>query len=786
MIDYSWKYINIDTPSSEITKIAGSDILAKILYSRGIKNAEEAEKFLNPLDNEEISPYEFEDMPKAVERIYKAIENKEHIVVYGDFDADGVTGTSVLYKTLSHLGSDVSFYVPKRDEEGHGLDKKTLLVLKSKRKAKLIITVDCGISNKDEISLLNSFGCDVIITDHHEAPEELPEAFAIINPKISHDGYLRDLAGVGVAYKLCEALLDVAGEKDFENELLPLVCIGTIADVVPLSLENRTLVCKGLKAIKDFKPRNIGLILERAASKFEAISSEIVAFRIAPRINAVGRLSDASLAVEFFTSNDEKRLEEISMELELLNAERQDLCEKTFQEAIEKINEEDLNKNTALILHNDNWHVGIVGISASKLCERFYRPVFLITINEETKTARCSARSIEGLNLYEVLYDLKDNFKVFGGHAMAAGFCMDLEEVNFTEFLKKLHQKVNEKLSVEDIRPSIHIDLELNSDDISFDFVKKINELEPFGGGNPRPVFALKDMFIQEYKVMKNKHLKAFLKDNSGTRLECVWWGVNEIDVDPSSSVDIAFKPSLNEFNGNTTIQLELIDLKGQKVLSEENVCMLVDHRKRRNETEKLLLNHLRTSLNNVFIYAERKDTIESLSEISDFKNILKTRFDMPAVSDDIILVDFPPEKDILRDFYKKTKTIHFVGKIFPSEQSCEGVLNRLSGMLKYAHNNRGGEVNIIELASKIPASQEATKKAINILVLTRTIKALSIKGNILKFEYKNPLQMEAVDNMDEYKKLKSALEAERIFHKKLEESPIEQIKEFLATKTPL
>ena len=408
---YKWTYKNKEITGdvfAEIKNATGSGIIASLLINRGITCPEKAKNFLDP-DNIEISsPYFFEDMKKSVERINKAIADQENIVIYGDFDADGVTSTSLLYKALKYLGANVNYYIPDRTEEGHGLNRASLCKLISQEKAKLLITVDCGISNLAEIKLAESLGTNVIVTDHHEPLEELPSAYAIIDPKtLAEDPTgLKYLAGVGVAFKLAEALLEANGKQDYAEELLYLVAIGTVGDVVPLLGENRAFVHKGLELLSRKKPASIAKILEIAGYKPDKkISSGIIAFGIVPRINAIGRLSKAKIAVELLTAEDDhEKINTLVEELDRNNKERQQICEETFKQAEAKIKwEVDLDRDKALILADPEWHSGIVGIVASKLVEKYYRPALLIALDEENREGRCSARSVSSLNLFETL-----------------------------------------------------------------------------------------------------------------------------------------------------------------------------------------------------------------------------------------------------------------------------------------------------------------------------------------------------------------------------------------------
>ena len=444
-----WKINEKKEISKEILDAAQSELLAQLLLQRGIDTPKKIHDFLNPSKMQITSPFAFTDMKKSVERIFEAIEKQEKIIVYGDFDADGVTSTSLLYKTLMHLGANVDFYIPNREKENHGLNTKALVKLIAKNKAKLIITVDCGVSDVEQVGFANSFKTDVIITDHHEAPETLPEAFAIINPKafnalekdleIEQIEALNQLAGVGVAFKLACALLERKEDYDFAQQLLPFVAVGTIADVVPILYENRAFVEAGIKLIENGAHYGITKLLEVGGYDIKnGITSENIAFGAAPRINAAGRLDTVDSAVKLLISENKAEVDICAQELDNFNRIRQDLCDKIFEEAVNALQNEPPQES--IILFNPNWHIGIIGIVASKLVEKFYKPVFLMTKDPNTGLIRCSSRSIPELHLRNVIAQNDELFEYYGGHAQAAGLVFDSSKTNFETVKQRLNE----------------------------------------------------------------------------------------------------------------------------------------------------------------------------------------------------------------------------------------------------------------------------------------------------------------------------------------------------------
>jgi single-stranded-DNA-specific exonuclease len=796
-----WVYPDNKPVSAELVKAAGSNIIAKLLLNRNITTPQEAIAFLNPENLELTSPYLFDHMQKAVERINTAIKNQEKIIIWGDFDADGVTSTSLLYKALKHLDANVDFYIPDRTNEGHGLNSAAILKLISIQRTKLIITVDCGISNTTEIALAKGFNVDIIITDHHEPPEILPPAFAIINPKVPQENNkcsaLKYLAGVGVAYKLAQAALEINNQESYTEHLLHLAAFGTIADVVPLIGENRTIVAKGLKLIQTKRPQPIMKLLESSGYKLDkGVSAEMIAFGIAPRINAVGRLKAATIAVQLLVSEDEAEIEQITQELNYNNQQRQKMCENLFLEAEMKISSDiDLENNRAIILDQTNWHAGIIGIVASKLTEKYNKPVFLISINEETKIARCSARSVKGLNLYETLVLLEDNFIQFGGHALAAGFSIDIEKIKLLEFKNKLNIIVNENFDNTFLEPTLDVEMEIQPEDVSIELIEELNKLAPFGEGNPSPVFSLSNLVLKQYKTMgaNNNHLKLFLSDDNNTLFEAVWWQKNCLEASVLEKINIAFCPDVNNFGGKSNIQLIIKDLttanpnqKAQqeffipeKPVKDDITPKWIDHRKK-TELEKFLSSYLKTTKDNIIIYAENKNTLEFLEKDSLLTEKIFNRLNITK-ADQLVLFDLPPDLETLSELIKKSnaKIIHLIGQVFNEIEPVE-IIKIFSGMLKFAYKNKGGEITINEIASKLFVSDMSIKMCINMLVRAKIINIIDKTSNSIKYEFIGSKDLSEITQIKEYQDFMETIKAVNQFRKQLLEDEIEKIQKFL------
>ena len=697
-------------------------LLKRLLYSRGIKTEEEINEFLNPLEMNLTSPNVFTDMEKAVNRIACAIENNEVIVIYGDFDADGVTSTSVLYKTLKYLGANVHYFIPDRENEGHGFDNTALIKLMTTIKPKVLISVDCGISDVEQVKFINSFRMiDVIITDHHEAPEVLPEAYAIINPKApdaldsslgaKQIEYLTYLAGCGVAFKVAQALLARYQKTEFIYEILPFVAVGTVADVVPLLGENRYFVAKGLELISKGRHEGLKMLLESAGYDItKGVTAENIAFGVAPRINASGRLDTVDAALKVLISDN---MQEVAMSVQALNEFnkiRQTLCQDTFLQADEMVKKEG-NRNPAIILYSENWHIGIIGIVASKLVEKYYKPVFLMTYVKEKDQFRCSARSIEGVPLYDVLAANAELFDNFGGHKLAAGLGFTGAKTSFDAVKKALNTTIKEYTSTNDLKPFINVDMLVEPQDVTVDLVEEISKLEPFGASNRSPVFAMNNLKVTQKKLMgsDNSHLR--LNVSSGSReFTVIWWKHGDICLKSGDSMDLAFHPQINEFNGEISVQLIADDIHSEVLDANEPVSTCrykINDCRSKTGILSNVNDYIKNSGRIIKIFAESKPIKDSLKSFAAIFDNIFTRQDIPEC-EDLIFFDYPADRETLDLILDKThaKRLHFMSyeqKIYDERD----FFNTFSKMLKYACHNNGGKVELIRCASFLGKSVE-------------------------------------------------------------------------------
>ncbi len=790
-----WKIREKQQIDPKIVELTGSTILAQLLLSRGIDSVSKINDFLNPLKMNITSPYAFSDMEKVVSRIKKAVDNEENITVYGDFDADGITSCAVLYKTLKQIGANVDFYLPDRETESHGLNTKALINIISKKKSKLIITVDCAISDVKEVQFANGFKTDIIITDHHEAPDELPPAFAILNPK-AKDALVEDLtveeleslnylAGVGVAFKLSCALLESFGDIDFIDEILPLVAVGTVADLVPLLGENRCFVQMGLSHIRASKHLGIDSLLKVAGvSKIDSANSETIAFSIAPRLNASGRLGSAELAFRLLVSDEISVVNDCAAELNEMNSQRQSLCDETYLEAVAMIDSLGESSGSSIILFNEEWHIGIIGIVASKLIEKYNKPVFLMTKDSpDSSVIRCSCRSISGINVYDVLSMHSDCFLGFGGHYMAAGFSFDEKIISFTTFKTRLDASIKEVTIGMDLTPIVNIDMELSPEDVSHGLISEISKMEPFGAQNQPPLFSLTNLRLSQYKMMGQNanHLKMFLMGESSQIFECVKWNYPDFSASIDSLLDIAFYPKINSFNGKTTIQLDVKDIRGDVIdsPSEDNLektYKVLDHRQKVDIIDQVA-DYISTSGKKISLFAESAKTQGRIKSLIGKNCTICNRMNLPELSDQIMFFDCPPNKELLNEIVlaAKAKMIHFMNFEVNSMNTDEFV-KTVSGMFKFAVNNRAGIIHVEEVAKALNTTNASVELVFKLFNQFDFFSAEQIEPGKYKISLGESIELKKLKQSDYYSDLDTEIEKIKIFKKNLVNCEIEEI----------
>ena len=594
-----------------------SPVTAGILWKRGLRDENGIREFLFGKKDTYYNPFLMKDMRLAAERILQAVEARERIAVYGDYDVDGITASSLLYLYLTGLHANVSTYIPKREGEGYGLNNEALQSLHEEG-VTLVVTVDCGISGVREVAEAPR-GMDIIITDHHRPPELLPMAFAIVNPKQADCGYpFKGLSGVGVAFKVCQALEKLRNpEAPMWEQYTELVALGTVADIVPLQDENRALVKRGMKAMETTSLTGLRKLLQVCRCYQETITTEKIGFILAPRLNAVGRLEHAQLAVELLITKDEEAAERMAGNLNDENAVRQEISRQIFTEA-EALLEKQASIGPAIVLAGqwdsdaqEGWHPGVIGIVASRLVDKYYRPVILISISGDV--AKGSCRSIHPLDMYDALDACSADLIQFGGHSQAAG--LTLESRKIEDFQKHFTEFVRNHLQPEDYQPRLAVDIEWDrNEELTLSFLHELQLLEPFGCENPAPLFMLRNAEVHNPRLFGQElsHLR-FFTDIGPRSCHCIMWQGAQYQycLCNNAQADIAFKPRINFFNNTESINLDIVAFRMDMEL----------HDYRRNtEFKETVLSRILRSDQRFTVFINKNSADEE--ELSAFSNV--------------------------------------------------------------------------------------------------------------------------------------------------------------------
>lgn len=537
-----------------------SPVVARVLAVRGLSTFDECKRFFRPDASHFHDPFLFHDMEKACDRIFSAIRDREKIIIYGDYDVDGVTATALLIRILRQFGAECDYYLPNRLTEGYGLSAEGVRSVAAQG-AKLIVTVDCGITACDEVALAATLGVDVIVTDHHEPKEIVPQSYAVLNPKLALCGYPDDaLAGVGVALKLGQGLVRrMDGEEDQWSAFLDLAALGTAADIVPLRGENRVIVSLGFGMLAHTRNPGLSALLSAQDCAGKRLSTGDVVFRIAPSINAAGRLGDSRRGVELLLTDNAAAAGLIANDLKRVNVERRAIDAKIQEEAFTWVKDHcDPERDFAIVAGSEAWHCGVVGIVASKVVEKYHRPAILFAINGNGM-ARGSGRSIPGFHLHEALTRCKDLLEGFGGHAAAAG--MTIKKENLDKFRTRFNDDARENLTIEDLVPKIAADAEVAMADLTPKLFSIIKQMEPYGPGNMRPVFVCREV-KNKYspKIVGAKHLKLSVHDGNGAVIEAIAFNFGDRfgELAAAQTFTLAFSLDENEWNGRTAMQLKI------------------------------------------------------------------------------------------------------------------------------------------------------------------------------------------------------------------------------------
>lgn len=727
----------VNVPDDLRETVGGNALVSKVLVRRGFTTLDYAVGFLDPGVYVPASPYELPGMEQAVSRLLAAIDQGESILVWGDFDVDGQTATTLLVSVLRDLEGKVNFHVPLREKESHGVN---LPVLRQKieQGVNLVLTCDTGISAREAAAYARSRGVDMIISDHHDPPEALPEALALINPKLRVDDHpLLTLPGVGVAYKLAEALYQQVGNPGGADAHLDLVALGIVADLALQVQDTRYLLQRGLAALQ--KTGRLGLQRVFAMAEIDpgGINEEHIGFEIAPRLNALGRLADANSAVELLTTRDEGRAEMLARHLEGLNEQRKLETRQVFQAAQAQIeNQRSLMEGNVLLLSHPAWPGGVIGIVASRLVERYARPVLLIT-TPEGELGRGSARSIPGVDISAAISDHQELLESFGGHPMAAGFAIRQE--NIPSFERALSATVRKMIEIEQIEPILEIDGYLPLGELSLEVVSDLERLAPFGPGNPNLVLVSRELHLEKHQPLgrDKEHLLMHLAAEQNGPFEVVWWGggMEPLPQWLAAGVpfDLAYTARTRDFRGQKDVQVEWIEARpvGGKlveVIPERKQIAIQDYRREAGPLQILRQIH-NPQMMLVWAEGEAKKKLSEVGVPSDDRYSL-------TPTKELVIWTSPPGMEEFRTVLKVVEPeVVYLFAIAPGFESLKEFLKQLGGLVKHALREKQGQVSIQALAGETAQREDTVKLGIDWLAAGGHVRVRSAVGEMLILE---------------------------------------------------
>ncbi len=680
-----------DAPSLPSPPLEGlPPLAAQILARRGITSPEAARSFLDPAYYDPTPAYALPGMRAAVERLDTALRNRERICVWGDFDVDGQTATTLLVQTLRALGADVTYHIPVRGRESHGVSVKYLQA-EIEAGARLILTCDTGITENEAVDFARARGVDVVITDHHDLPARLPEAHSIVNPKLLPQQHpLASLAGVGVAFKLAEALLEKADCTLQPSDLLDLAALGLVADLASLRGDTRFLVQKGLSALRTTNRLGLQVMYELAELEPSALNESHISFTLAPRLNSLGRLGDANPVVDFLTTRDPVRARVLAVQLENHNAQRQLLTDQVTEAA-----EAQLRANPSLlaapviIVGHPSWPGGVVGIVAARLVERYGKPA-IVMVTPPGEPARGSARSVDGLHITQAIAAQQDLLLQFGGHPMAAGLSLPPE--NLPAFSRRMSATVEKLIGEAKAEPDLEIEAWLGLSELSEDLAAALESLAPFGPGNPRPVFASRNLSIERAATLgrNREHRKLTLSDEQGVSREVLWWDGGSEEL-PSGRFDLAYTVRAVNWRGSSQVQMEFVSLRiteGERAEVSSRKLAVMDYRSEKDPYS--VLEKLKGEPSTVvWAEGEEKERVGG----ADRYALSRARH--------LVIWSIPPSAEELRAAIEtvQPQSVSLIAA-HPPLEITENFIARLSGLLKFVINQRAGETSYKELAA--------------------------------------------------------------------------------------
>ena len=746
-IKYNWIYPNYDENFiKELESYSISKNIAKILNARNITDMTSVKKYFSDEYEEGYDPFLMHDMQKAVDRINEAIENEEKILVYGDYDADGITSTVLLVETLISMGANVSSYIPNRFEEGYGPNKEAFTKIIDSG-ITLIITVDNGIAGVEEVDLANELGCDVIVTDHHKIQDTIPNAYAIIHPEHPEGNYpFKKLAGVGVAFKLAHALLEI-----FPDFLLDLVAIGTIADMVSITDENRVFVKQGLELINEDPRIGLKMLLELSGIDTK-IDEQTVGFYIAPKLNSIGRMDSAKLGLSFLMAEDPVTARALAEQIEQYNIQRKQVTEDIVKDVISKIeNSEKKQKNVIMI--SGEYHEGVLGIVASNIVEKYQKPVFIM--NEKEGVLKGSARSIFDFNIYEAMNKISDLFLAFGGHTLAAGF--SFEKSNFEKIEEFLDKEFEEFKQNNDLKANKNIDIVTSLEDISYQFLNSLDALKPYGMDFEKPTVLIENAMVlnKAYFGSEKQYLRLTIADEVGN-LDCITFkdSVTFDKVEKNDIIDLLCNIDKNNFNGRTKLQAHIIDIHIKEFLFEDLRFINYD-------IANIDINCLKLS-------KHRDDKDNNFYQYKDLDSLIDREFeyiyllDIPTSKEYLYkIINLKPkkvfliceEKQVLSDVYliDKNRLIKLFNLILSTNNKQINVAQQLDKLLVVLKTN----VDSLKIMIQIFKELELINFINNTIILNPDYKTVDLKksSSFIRmeniFEVENLLLKESIANIN-------------------------------------
>ena len=746
-IKYNWIYPNYDENFiKELESYSISKNIAKILNARNITDMTSVKKYFSDEYEEGYDPFLMHDMQKAVDRINEAIENEEKILVYGDYDADGITSTVLLVETLISMGANVSSYIPNRFEEGYGPNKEAFTKIIDSG-ITLIITVDNGIAGVEEVDLANELGCDVIVTDHHKIQDTIPNAYAIIHPEHPEGNYpFKKLAGVGVAFKLAHALLEI-----FPDFLLDLVAIGTIADMVSITDENRIFVKQGLELINEDPRIGLKMLLELSGIDTK-IDEQTVGFYIAPKLNSIGRMDSAKLGLTFLMAEEPVTARALAEQIEQYNIQRKQITEDIVKDVINKIeNSEKKQKNVIMV--SGEYHEGVLGIVASNIVEKYQKPVFIM--NEKEGVLKGSARSIFDFNIYEAMNKISDLFLAFGGHTLAAGF--SFEKSNFEKIEEFLDNEFEEFKQNNDLKANKNIDIVTSLEDISYQFLNSLDALKPYGMDFEKPTVLIENAMVlnKAYFGSEKQYLRLTIADEVGN-LDCITFkdSVTFDKVEKNDIIDLLCNIDKNNFNGRTKLQAHIIDIHIKEFLFED--LRFINYDIANIDINCLKLSKYKDDKDNNFY--QYKDLDSLIDEEFEYIYLL----DIPTSKEYLYkIINLKPkkvfliceEKQVLSDVYliDKNRLIKLFNLIISTNNKQINVAQQLDKLLAVLKTN----VDSLKIMIQIFKELELINFVNNTIILNPDYKTVDLKksSSFIRmeniFEVENLLLKESITNIN-------------------------------------